>query len=226
LACDNVRGYRLGFWDEHDRHVSACCRRSCPPHTHNLATWHTHNPCCFKIEQDQTSTLFTHAHAYAPPLPPGLVNGLVLSPSHQVKYVEHPMAEDKWCTLPTPLPTKAHIHSRTIWDPLQVYPPTHTHTTHTHTGSSMWSTSTFGNAARPSLEQYRHDLKYDPPPSLLPSPLPPTHRIKYVEHPMAGDKWCIYPSYDFTHCLCDSIEDITHSLCTLEFESRRASYYW
>jgi hypothetical protein len=90
----------------------------------------------------------------------------------------------------------------------------------------MWSTSTFGNAARPSLEQYRHDLKYDPPPSLLPSPLPPTHRIKYVEHPMAGDKWCIYPSYDFTHCLCDSIEDITHSLCTLEFESRRASYYW
>ena len=54
----------------------------------------------------------------------------------------------------------------------------------------------------------------------------PPGRIKYVEHPMAGDKWCIYPSYDFTHCLCDSIEDITHSLCTLEFESRRASYYW
>lgn len=42
----------------------------------------------------------------------------------------------------------------------------------------------------------------------------------------AGDKWCIYPSYDFTHCLNDSLEDITHSLCTLEFESRRASYYW
>ncbi|KAF6264766.1 tRNA synthetases class I, catalytic domain-containing protein [Scenedesmus sp. NREL 46B-D3] len=52
------------------------------------------------------------------------------------------------------------------------------------------------------------------------------YRIKYVQHPMAGDEWCIYPSYDFTHCLCDSIEDITHSLCTLEFESRRASYYW
>eukprot|EP00879_Flechtneria_rotunda_P016202 GHRR01016947.1.p1 GENE.GHRR01016947.1~~GHRR01016947.1.p1 ORF type:complete len:386 (+),score=110.34 GHRR01016947.1:993-2150(+) len=51
-------------------------------------------------------------------------------------------------------------------------------------------------------------------------------RIKYVEHPIAGDKWCIYPSYDFTHCLCDAIENITHSLCTLEFESRRASYYW
>jgi hypothetical protein len=43
---------------------------------------------------------------------------------------------------------------------------------------------------------------------------------------MAGDKWVIYPSYDFTHCLCDSLEHITHSLCTLEFESRRASYYW
>ncbi|WIA16884.1 hypothetical protein OEZ85_013812 [Tetradesmus obliquus] len=52
------------------------------------------------------------------------------------------------------------------------------------------------------------------------------YRIKYVQHPMAGDEWCIYPSYDFTHCLCDAIEDITHSLCTLEFESRRASYYW
>ena len=42
----------------------------------------------------------------------------------------------------------------------------------------------------------------------------------------AGDAWCIYPSYDYTHCLVDSLEDITHSLCTLEFESRRASYYW
>lgn len=52
------------------------------------------------------------------------------------------------------------------------------------------------------------------------------YRIKYMPHPMAGDKWCIYPSYDFTHCLNDSLEDITHSLCTLEFESRRASYYW
>ncbi|KAF8065733.1 Glutamine--tRNA ligase [Scenedesmus sp. PABB004] len=52
------------------------------------------------------------------------------------------------------------------------------------------------------------------------------YRIKYVAHPMAGDAWCIYPSYDFTHCLCDAIENITHSLCTLEFESRRASYYW
>ena len=47
-----------------------------------------------------------------------------------------------------------------------------------------------------------------------------------MPHPHAGDAWCIYPSYDFTHCLCDAIEDITHSLCTLEFETRRASYYW
>lgn len=52
------------------------------------------------------------------------------------------------------------------------------------------------------------------------------YRIKFVEHPMAGDKWCIYPSYDYTHCLVDALEDITHSLCTLEFETRRASYYW
>eukprot|EP00193_Tetraselmis_chui_P006197 CAMPEP_0177757330 /NCGR_PEP_ID=MMETSP0491_2-20121128/3583_1 /TAXON_ID=63592 /ORGANISM="Tetraselmis chuii, Strain PLY429" /LENGTH=780 /DNA_ID=CAMNT_0019272969 /DNA_START=69 /DNA_END=2411 /DNA_ORIENTATION=+ len=52
------------------------------------------------------------------------------------------------------------------------------------------------------------------------------YRIKFVEHPHIGDKWCIYPSYDFTHCLVDSFENVTHSLCTLEFESRRASYYW
>lgn len=37
---------------------------------------------------------------------------------------------------------------------------------------------------------------------------------------------CIYPSYDYTHCIVDALENITHSLCTLEFESRRASYYW
>ncbi|TXG61176.1 hypothetical protein EZV62_012539 [Acer yangbiense] len=42
----------------------------------------------------------------------------------------------------------------------------------------------------------------------------------------ARDKWCIYPSYDYSHCIVDSIENITHSLCTLEFETRRASYYW
>eukprot|EP00898_Chlorokybus_atmophyticus_P007746 jgi/Chlat1/7973/Chrsp69S07406 len=52
------------------------------------------------------------------------------------------------------------------------------------------------------------------------------YRIKYTPHPHAGDKWCIYPSYDYTHCLVDSLEHVTHSLCTLEFETRRASYYW
>jgi len=52
------------------------------------------------------------------------------------------------------------------------------------------------------------------------------YRIKFSRHPHAGDKWCIYPSYDFTHCIVDSLEKISHSLCTLEFEPRRASYYW
>lgn len=51
------------------------------------------------------------------------------------------------------------------------------------------------------------------------------YRIRFVEHPMSGDKWCIYPTYDYTHCLVDSLENITHSLCTLEFEIRRESYY-
>lgn len=52
------------------------------------------------------------------------------------------------------------------------------------------------------------------------------YRIKYHPHPHVGDRWCIYPSYDFTHCIIDSLENITHSLCTLEFEVRRESYYW
>lgn len=52
------------------------------------------------------------------------------------------------------------------------------------------------------------------------------YRIKYTPHPRVSDKWCIYPSYDFTHCIVDSLEQITHSLCTIEFDIRRASYYW
>lgn len=52
------------------------------------------------------------------------------------------------------------------------------------------------------------------------------YRIKYSPHPHCGDKWCIYPTYDFTHCLVDSFENITHSLCTLEFDNRRESYMW
>lgn len=55
---------------------------------------------------------------------------------------------------------------------------------------------------------------------------PVAYRIKFVPHHRSGDKWCIYPTYDFAHCLCDSIEDITHSLCTKEFQNRRSSYYW
>lgn len=51
------------------------------------------------------------------------------------------------------------------------------------------------------------------------------YRIRYTGHPHSGDAWCIYPTYDFTHCLVDSLENITHSLCTLEFEIRRESYY-
>jgi len=55
---------------------------------------------------------------------------------------------------------------------------------------------------------------------------PVAYRIKFVPHHRTGDDWCIYPTYDYTHCLCDSFEDITHSLCTKEFQSRRSSYYW
>jgi len=52
------------------------------------------------------------------------------------------------------------------------------------------------------------------------------YRVIYKSHPHVGDDWCIYPTYDFTHCVIDSLEDITHSCCTLEFENRRESYYW
>ncbi|MBW1731269.1 MAG: glutamine--tRNA ligase/YqeY domain fusion protein [Deltaproteobacteria bacterium] len=55
---------------------------------------------------------------------------------------------------------------------------------------------------------------------------PVIYRILRVPHHRTGDKWCIYPMYDFTHCLSDSIERITHSLCTLEFEDHRPLYDW
>lgn len=55
---------------------------------------------------------------------------------------------------------------------------------------------------------------------------PVAYRIRYIAHHRTGNKWCIYPTYDFTHCLCDSLEHITHSLCTKEFQTRRSSYYW
>lgn len=49
---------------------------------------------------------------------------------------------------------------------------------------------------------------------------PVAYRIKFTPHPNSKDRWCIYPTYDYTHCLCDSIENITHSLCTKEFQAR------
>ena len=52
------------------------------------------------------------------------------------------------------------------------------------------------------------------------------YRIKYTPHPHIGEGWCVYPAYDFTHGLCDSLEHIDYSICTLEFESRREPYYW
>jgi glutaminyl-tRNA synthetase len=55
---------------------------------------------------------------------------------------------------------------------------------------------------------------------------PTMYRIKRVSHHRTGEKWCIYPMYDFTHCLSDSIERITHSVCTLEFENNRPLYDW
>ena len=55
---------------------------------------------------------------------------------------------------------------------------------------------------------------------------PVFYRIKHAHHHRTGDKWCIYPMYDYTHCLSDSLEGITHSLCTLEFENHRPLYDW
>jgi len=55
---------------------------------------------------------------------------------------------------------------------------------------------------------------------------PALYRIKYANHPRTGDKWCIYPMYDYTHPISDAIENITHSICTLEFEDHRPAYDW
>ncbi|KAI8088788.1 tRNA synthetases class I, catalytic domain-containing protein [Halteromyces radiatus] len=52
------------------------------------------------------------------------------------------------------------------------------------------------------------------------------YRVLYTPHHRTGSKWCIYPTYDYTHCLVDSMENITHSLCTTEFRQSRESYYW
>jgi hypothetical protein len=55
---------------------------------------------------------------------------------------------------------------------------------------------------------------------------PVAYRIKFTPHPVTKDQWCIYPAYDFSHCIIDSLEHIDYSLCTLEFEVRRDIYYW
>jgi len=55
---------------------------------------------------------------------------------------------------------------------------------------------------------------------------PILYRVRFAHHHQTGDKWCIYPMYDFTHCLSDAIEGITHSLCTLEFQDNRRLYDW
>ncbi|CED60987.1 Glutaminyl-tRNA synthetase [Moritella viscosa] len=55
---------------------------------------------------------------------------------------------------------------------------------------------------------------------------PVIYRIKRAHHHQTGDKWCIYPMYDFTHCISDAIEGISHSICTLEFQDNRRVYDW
>ncbi len=55
---------------------------------------------------------------------------------------------------------------------------------------------------------------------------PVIYRIKFQSHHQTGDKWCIYPMYDFTHCISDALEGITHSICTLEFQDNRRLYDW
>lgn len=55
---------------------------------------------------------------------------------------------------------------------------------------------------------------------------PVIYRVKFAHHHQTGDTWCIYPMYDFTHCISDALEGITHSLCTLEFQDNRRLYDW
>ncbi|MDA9568850.1 glutamate--tRNA ligase family protein, partial [Gammaproteobacteria bacterium] len=55
---------------------------------------------------------------------------------------------------------------------------------------------------------------------------PVLYRIRHIRHHQTGDAWCIYPTYDYTHCISDAIEGVTHSLCTLEFEDHRPLYDW
>ena len=55
---------------------------------------------------------------------------------------------------------------------------------------------------------------------------PVIYRIRHAHHHRTGDQWCVYPLYDFTHCISDALENVTHSICTLEFENNRPLYEW
>lgn len=55
---------------------------------------------------------------------------------------------------------------------------------------------------------------------------PVLYRIKFAQHHQTGDRWCIYPMYDFAHCISDALEGVTHSICTLEFQDNRRLYDW
>ena len=70
----------------------------------------------------------------------------------------------------------------------------------------------------------RAKIDMAPPNMMFRDPI--LYRIKHAHHHRTGDKWCIYPMYDFTHGQCDSIEHITHSICTLEFDVHRPLYDW
>ena len=70
----------------------------------------------------------------------------------------------------------------------------------------------------------RAKIDMAPPNLIMRDPI--LYRIRKTSHHRTGDTWCIYPMYDFAHCLSDSIEGITHSLCTLEFENHRPLYDW
>src|SRR5690606_22442546 len=55
---------------------------------------------------------------------------------------------------------------------------------------------------------------------------PAIYRIRHAQHHRTGGRWCVYPLYDYAHCISDALENITHSICTLEFENNRALYDW
>jgi len=86
----------------------------------------------------------------------------------------------------------------------------------------------FQRMRRGEFEEGQHVLraKIDMASSNMNMRDPAIYRIRKVEHHRTGDQWCIYPMYDFAHGLSDSIEGITHSICTLEFENHRPLYDW